>query len=366
MKSLSILLFALSFVVSTANSAVRNKVRLKVSDIKKIHINNAAKNLLVVQDNNGRILRLNVSPAKRKAIVNAVEGYQVASAVPVPAPRNRTLLQANTSTAKLEETTETKSKWSFHYFLFGSTGAEDLANLEGALTFYNEIGIKYQITDNWKLELRPNANIDYNIEPGNTKHTLGNFIVALNRGTFANLLGFDLSGYVRYYAPTGEAFRKSETKGLFRGNIKATRKLNSALDFGYTTSLRYYMQGNRSLSEFDEYGRLLATPKALRSWRIINEASLTLSLTDKLSLTQTAGIDHGLQYDDPELGLDEPGGITTFDISSSINVSYLSPLDLSLSIAQSHDISANKTDQEGYSPYRLSETQYWLSAFVPF
>ena len=267
--------------------------------------------------------------------------------------------KSNKSTLKTSavKPEEEKSPWSFSYLYFGSVGAEKLADGTGTIGGYNQITAAYKLDSGLKFEIAPSYSIDYSLEKGSAKHSMGNLILGVSKGGLFEVGGFSVWGRGRYYVPTGESFRKSGTNGLLRGDIKASRSFGKIGTYASLSS-RYYLQSNRALASFDDLGRILSSPKPQTGLRFIPEIGASYGITKSITLEGSLGLDHSVKYDDPGLGVVDPVNPTSFDLSVGGSASITDHFSLSLYAAQSHGLSGD--DVEPFSLFKIEEMSYFL------
>lgn len=257
---------------------------------------------------------------------------------------------------------EKESPWILAYTFWADTNVKETHDLEATVNGLSLVTVGYKLDNDVNLIVQPTFIMKYNLGEGNTKHDIGNIDLRATKNKLASFLGLDLNGRVDFYLPTGQAFRDAETKGAFRADLKLVKEFSPEWTAYYLFIPRYYLQGNRSSAQFDEFGRLSTTAKSNTGVRAYNAVGGSFAPNKIISFYQELGVDYHFKYDDPNLGNDG-ANTSSFDTWTSVALNLFDGvLGLELGLARSHPLQ----DEDGFSLIDTEEMAYHLIGTVNF
>lgn len=336
---------------ASLNAAVSQRTKIQKSDIAEIIKNDVKNNTMIVKTRDGRKFQLKVTAEQRADIENALK---VASA------DNKVAMKAITSTASATTSStsaastapaagqtattvadatkdEKKSPWGVGYFgWYIGNDLNKMHDMTGTWNIRHYFTVSYALDSGIKLSVRPRLDTNYNLEEGNTKNDLKDTGFGISKGGFKlpGDIGLSLDG--RYYAPTSKKSRDDGQNGYLYGKAVGAKDMNKVVSLSYTLLGLYNFQGNRSLTSFDDVGRVISS-KGVSQGMFIHGLTVEEKVTDKWSFSQDIGFTHNSIYDDPGVGIE--GGLeTSLDLGIGTNYQFTKGFSLGLAMGQSHEL----------------------------
>ena len=370
LKCVSLFITALCFATSAGAAVDASKAKLKKTDIAEILERHADENVLIVKTYEGKKFRLKVTDEQWAEIENAVkvasaDGKVAATVLNSQASSSTAAPAAGQSAASVEEIKKDvkKSPWGASYFgWYISDPLDKVHALEGKINFRNYFTIKYTLDNGIALSLRPRIDIDYNLEQGNAKNSVMDTGIGVSKGGFKLPADIGLLLDGRVYLPTSYGTKKKGTNASLYGKAVLTKSVGKIVDLSYAIVPIYYLQGNRSIANFDELGGVVG--EATGTFQAIVAHGLTIEekITDKLTLSQDLiGFTHYLTYDDPGVGA-VGGTKTDFEPGLGIAYNFTDKFNASFNLSQTHEIS----DGKGIALFDATRTQYHIQTTLTF
>ena len=370
-----------SSAITVAHAAVKKAKRYYMTEVITLPNGKKKKVKVPVQKVNGKFYRIGQQP-KPKALPASNSTTSITEITPQATKKkkrknNQRRKKRYQTTAQLPVTNtvsapqtvatkpEKKSSWGISYLNLASIDQKEIEEGTGALDTYNRLTFANSFGTAYSFQIRPQFFINYDIEQGSTKHTIGDLRLEAKKGEVFNLGALKSGGGLRFDLPTGEGSRGASSNGFAQVQLTPSATLSANISYGGWWAARYHLQGERApFKGFDGDGALIAS-SGNRQFRAFSENWVGFKLSEIFTFEPLLGLDFGTYYSEPALNVESN---TTLDIYAElpIVISVTDSLSLTLKVAQAHRFVNSTGETEGFSLFNQDELTYSLVTSATF
>lgn len=353
---LGLMALSLTFASSTGTAAAKKKKYYMVKTV-ELPDGTKQKTYIPVKKVNGKWVRLN----KRNILPRALpKSSSSKAALPTAATSAQKTPAANAGQIAAPQAIATapakkKSSWSIGYLNLASVGHENLKNNEGSVGTYNRLSVSNKFGTPFTFKLRPQFFINYNLEEGSTKHTMGDLRTEITKGGLFQVGAVKFGGGLRFDLPTGESSRGASRNGMAQAALFPSATMSKNLSYSGFWAGRYYLQSERApFKGFDDKGAINATTGNI-STRFIIENALSYKISDTFSIGPNLGLDYINRFSEPALSANDDSsaevyGEVTLDINAADSLSF------SLTATQAHNVLDDEAEFKFFDTEQISYT----------